>query len=141
MQVRLSQSLQAAQPDLLPILNDTLRESRYRDRDIKSRFLWVIGRCHWEADAFAGAAHPRRWSVTPYGIQSHCNGKVTLTIGKNCEPPEIARLFAHELRHIGQFHRGYDRFGQLTIETLTYDEAEDDAYEFEERIIDRMGLC
>lgn len=118
--------------------------ARVADPDIRADYIYVEGRCCSDPLCFSGTAHPfvstwdTRWGKRRY--ISHPAGKITFTIGTNVWFSDLIRLFAHELRHIGQFNRGLQQYGVLTTDPMTNQETEADAYAFEERILAKLGL-
>lgn len=140
----MSGPLQEAHPDLHRNLREIVKCCRSFDRDLRTRNLLVDVR-RLRDNCYCGSALPKEYSWDRrrrHGSQLsyHQNGKITMSINERTPIEGIARLFSHELRHIAQFHRGKRQFGTLTILSLTPLQAEDDAYEFEDDILGRLGL-
>lgn len=138
MEIRISQRLKDTQPDLNHILTEISCLARSLDRKIKSRDVLVKIRCDPHPENFVGTAWPMTYSVDRRKVVSHVNGKITMTLGYGCGTKETTILFAHELRHLGQFYRGRERYGILTTRPLAAWESEIDAYEFENKVWERM---
>lgn len=109
------------------------------DPDIKLMGLHVSLRSstptHWAGQAFP---EEETYLLRPRGLIIHPAGRITMSVGAKVTYTSIVRLFAHELRHIGQFHRGRRLYGYLTDEWLDENQVEPDACEFEETILQRM---
>lgn len=91
---------------------------------------------HW-----AGQAIPEEetYMLRPKQLIVHPAGRITMTLGDKVSYTNTIRLFAHELRHIGQYHRGRKEYGYLTTEWMPESQVEKDAYAFEDEILDRMS--
>lgn len=140
MDLRLSPRLQAAFPWLRDEASAIVRECRRVDRDLRTGDLLVEARCHPRVARFQGWAHPQAFSWFRDQPRTHENGRIQLVVGEAIRRTDFVRLLAHELRHIGQFHRGKREFGYLTSEHMTDAECENDAYLFEYKILDRLGI-
>ncbi|WP_028058441.1 hypothetical protein [Candidatus Solirubrobacter pratensis] len=110
------------------------------DRDIRLRGLRVEVTRNPHFDRYSGWAVPEVHSRSRQGYITHAHpdGLITLRIGDECGDEDIIRLTAHELRHIGQFHRGRKRYGVMTTAPLDHWESERDAEGFEDRVLERM---
>lgn len=130
-------------PQLRGQLNEILRVAQALDSDIASNDLFVhITSAPILGPEFGGTAWPcvvsKIWKGR-YAI--HKDGKITMYLGPTVGKFEIACLFGHELRHCGQFHRSRLRLGHLALATdMTKKQAEDDCFQFEEQIVDRLGI-
>lgn len=138
MRVSCSVGVRCEFPDIEVLLDETKRVCREKDRNIRVRDLFVDVRLSKSHDKFNGWAHPEEYSVRRNQFRWHENGWIQMSLGFECSDLDIVRLFSHELRHISQFNRGLRKFGILTIEPMTPQESEDDAYDFEERILELM---
>lgn len=127
-----------AYPTLDELLTEIKRVSCRLDRDITTRDLRVEARRNTHPKTFTGWAYPRTRFREGHRTTYHRDGLVRLSIGAECGDEDIIRLYAHELRHIGQFHRGRKLYGNLTIHPLTDTASEDDAASFEVRVLERM---
>jgi hypothetical protein len=123
MHIYLSENLRAAHPGLEEELREVHAVSRRLDPFIRTRDLFVYGRCSRYSDATGGHA----WDQPPAG-------KITLSIGWEASREDRIRLFAHELRHVGQMHRGKKKHGYLTWEHMN-GHCEADAIDFEEKVV------
>lgn len=128
--------------DLFPGLDELLVRVRSvacsLDRDIRVSDLRVEARKHRGEAVYQGWAHPRASSVIGGRTVRHRDGLVRLAIGSGCEDEDIIRVFAHELRHIGQFHRGRRHYGQLSL-AMCEVASEQDAEDFEDRVLERLA--
>lgn len=102
--------------------------SQRSDSDLRIGELYVSVRRYDDPDGYVGNAWPEEFP--------HADGKITLSIGDNIPEQDIIKLFAHELRHIGWFHRGRKRYHEFDC-PLTEVEAENDAEQFERKILER----
>lgn len=109
------------------------------DPDITLTGLYLQVRRSPDHLAWSGKAWPKESSG---GIRriSHPAGRINLCIGADVPDKDIIRLFAHELRHIGQFHRGRKVCGFLGTYPLDNDEVEPDALRFELDILNKILL-
>lgn len=139
MEVRISPRLDAVITDLREQIFDVAVHSRFLDRDIRTSQLLVECRCHSDHDSYQGWAFPEGTSKRRGETRFHPHGRVSLSFGLLVAEEDIARLTAHELRHIAQFQRGLKSWGFLTANHMG-DEHEPDAYAFEDLVLDRMGL-
>lgn len=141
MTVRLSTRVERRHPELRGRLSEVVGACRVIDGDLRTRDLLVEARCHPFALLYRGWAYPDVVSRSRGHTRLHRNGRILLSIGDQVEFEEVARVFAHELRHIAQFHRGFKRLGYLTANHMTLEDSEADAYGFEDRVLGRMGLA
>jgi len=137
-QVLCSAGVECEFPDLRPLLNDVKGLIRSIDGNVRVRDLLVETRLSPSQEAFNGWAHPEIFSVRRSRFRSHDSGWIQMSLGVECSERDIIRLFAHEMRHISQFNRGRKRYGTLTINPMTVIDSEDDAYDFELRVLDLM---
>lgn len=86
---------------------------------------------------WTGTAFPYESSSLHYKVISHPAGRINLRLTIDMIDRSVVILFAHELRHIGQFHRGRKKFGFLVSEAHEND-SEDDSREFEKLIADAV---
>jgi len=138
MQLSCSSGILCEFPDIKATIASVEKASRTLDRGIKVKNLFVEMRLSPRKDSFNGWAHPELFSVSRGNWRFHKSGWIQMSIGVDCDYIDIARVFAHELRHIAQFNRGHKKYGILTITPLTVDESEDDAYEFEEKVLNLL---
>lgn len=139
MRIDVSPAISRAFPDLDELLWNVGVYSKESDWDIKLMGLYVRIKKHRFATQWYGWAHPQEES-TLYGRRFiHPAGRIDLGVGCSVGEDEIVRLFAHELRHIGQFHRGRKIYGYLTTEHMKEQRVESDCYEFEEYIAKKFG--
>jgi hypothetical protein len=142
MKLYISANLKNHFPGIEALLKEIGKFAKSLDKDIRTRDLYVEAKCCPNYTEFGGTAHPftltydRRWGRKQW--LCHPPGKITMSIGIWTEETDVARLFGHELRHIGQFKRGSNEFGHLTIDPLALKQAESDAYEFEEYVAERF---
>lgn len=141
MRVDCSSSITRAFPDLEDLLWNVGVYAKNEDRDIKLMGLRVRAIKSRAPDHWYGWAHP--WEESSlYGSRLiHPAGRIDLGLGSAIREQDIVRVFAHELRHIGQFHRGRKRFGYLTTEHMKESTIEQDCYDFEESIVRKFGLA
>jgi hypothetical protein len=139
LQFVISPAARAHFPTIQEDVTYVLRTSQRYDRDLRTSNLLVTIRYRSD-EKYSGRAWNEIYSVWDRRHHWHLDGKIHLSIGQGCGFAEIATVAAHEARHIGQFHRGRKRFGVLTLDPLTNDECEADAYEFEDKILDKLGL-
>lgn len=128
--------------DAFPAVDDLLAKVRKvackLDKDIHIRDLRVEARRNTQPRYFTGWAYPLTRFTDGNGTTYHRDGLIRMQIGALSTDEDITRLYAHELRHIGQFHRGRARYGAMSIAPLTEDESEADADEFELRVLERV---
>lgn len=117
-------------------------EAQELDPDIHLHGLFVWARRSRKDGYYAGNAwgSERTWDARCKQLILHPAGKITMSLASDLYDYDIARVFAHELRHIGQFHRGRYRTGFLGTEHMPDREVEPDALAFEERLLSKMGL-
>lgn len=108
------------------------------DRDICVRDLRVEAQCNAQPEFYRGLAYPVTRRYVGTRATYHADGLIRLYIGARCDEEDIICLFAHELRHIGQFHRGRQRYGAMTVDPLSNEDSEADAHDFELRVLDRV---
>lgn len=92
---------------------------------------------NWEGNAWPDE---RSYDARSRRLYVHPAGKITMSIGEQVPYPEVVRLFAHELRHIGQFHRNRYETGFLGTDNMLDYQVEPDCYEFEDKVLAKMGL-
>jgi hypothetical protein len=108
------------------------------DPDIGLSGLYVEGQISKKPTHYSGVAYPSTLSIKRKHTIFHPNGKIALSFARRNSFEEIVRLFGHELRHIGQYHRGRETHECMTIRPLTGDESEEDAYWFEDQLWERI---
>lgn len=108
------------------------------DRDIRTRDLRVEARRNNQPGFFKGWAYPLTRAREGQRVTYHQDGLIRMYVGAQCVDEEIVRLYAHELRHIGQFHRGRRQYGTMTIHPMSQEASEHDADDFEERVLVRL---
>lgn len=139
MRTSISPSVLKAYPDIDDILWDTLVYAKNADWDIRTNGLHVrVQKAHMPKDWW-GWAYPEEQSRAYRKMLIHPAGRISLTVGDDVSRLEIVRLVAHELRHIGQFHRGRKLTGYLTTEWMKESEVELDCYEFEEYVVKKYA--
>jgi hypothetical protein len=139
--VALSQSIQREHSGLEDQLWAIGCHSKSSDMDIKLMGLHVRIISSKDTDHWSGWAYPEEESLFYNKALCHPAGRIQLTIGQDVTKKEIIRLFSHELRHIGQFHRGRKLFGFMTTHHMPETAIEQDCYDFEDHIIKKMGLA
>ena len=88
---------------------------------------------------WSGWALPREESSWYNGKLIHPAGRINLYLSEGMGEGSLVRLFSHELRHIGNFHRGRQQYGYLTDKHMKPDLVEPDCHEFEEIILREVG--
>lgn len=111
-------------------LDHDIKLTGLRVRVIKSRYPM-----HWY-----GWAHPLEESRLYGSKLIHPAGRIDLGIGVEVDRESIICLMAHELRHIGQYHRGRQMYGYLTTQHMKESGIERDCYEFEEQVAKSFGV-
>ena len=135
----ISPSILRAYPLIDDMLWDTMVFAKNADYDIKTNGLHVrVIKAPTPTDWW-GWAYPEEQSRYRRKVLVHPAGRITLTVGTGVKPIEIVRLTAHELRHIGQFHRGRKVLGYLTAEWMKEEDVEADCYEFEDYIVKKYA--
>lgn len=134
----LSPGLVDAFPSIDDILGKVRKVACKLDRDISVRALRVEARRNNHPDYYKGWAYPLTRLREGRGMTYHADGLIRLQVGAQCCEHDIICLYAHELRHIGQFHRGRRRYGTMTVEPMTEEASEADAEDFEIRVLDRV---
>jgi hypothetical protein len=129
-------------PLLARQLWDIAVKAQELDPDIHLHGLLVKVRRSRLAENWEGNAWPeeRTWDVRQRHLYLHPAGKVTMSIGSKVAYPDVVRLFAHELRHIGQFHRGRYHTGFLGTGHMVEVDIEPDCYDFEDMVLAKMGM-
>lgn len=129
--------------DCFPAFDELLAEIKrvacVLDRDIRVRDLRVEAKRNNQPSFYKGWAYPLTRLRDGKGTTYHRDGLIRMQIGGACGEEDVIRLYAHELRHIGQFHRGRRRFGAMTINPMSDDASEDDAVDFEDCVLERIG--
>lgn len=136
MELRLSSTVSCLYPFLASGIREITRCAQVLDEDIIVQNLLIEVRAHWKPSTFCGMAFPERSSWKRGTYRSHADGRILLTIGAGIHEEDLIRLLSHELRHIGQFHRGIERFGFMTAQYMTDEACEDDAYDFEDYVLE-----
>lgn len=139
MLIRVSPRLHEAIPTIEKEFKRVYRVAKRLDPDIgRVTPLYVSARCSRHLDYTSGHAFPETFSRLRSGeFIAHPPGRITLSIGEIAYEVDRLSLYAHELRHIGQFYRGWALTGRLSAEHLGR-EAELDAREFEEKVLNRI---
>lgn len=137
MRVSISKGVLKHRPELENQLWNIGCYAKEIDPDIKLmglhvRVIKARNKGHWY-----GWAHPEEESTHYRKKLIHPAGRIDLSIGESVSDIALVRLFAHELRHIGQFHRGRKLRGYLTCEYMKDGEVEPDCYRFEDDIVRR----
>jgi hypothetical protein len=132
----ISQSIQKAHPNLERILWRTACIAKEYDNEITISGLFVrvtkSPSLYW-----SGNADPLEETVLYNKIICHPAGRVNLKLTGGMVERSVIILFAHELRHIGQFNKGRRKYGVLMTEITESDYLiEKDAYTFEKKIAD-----
>jgi hypothetical protein len=104
------------------------------DSDLCLDGLYIEGQINKRPEYYGGIAYPSTLTKTRKQTVFHPDGKIVLNFSRSNNFEEVVRLFAHELRHIGQFHRGRETHDYMTIQPLTSNESEEDAYWFETQV-------
>jgi hypothetical protein len=139
MRTSITTAVLLAHPDIEDILWSTMVHAMDADWAIRASGLHVRVRKAPEDRMWWGWAYPEEHSTFYRKRLVHPAGRITLTIGNDVSKRDIVRLVAHELRHIGQFHRGRKLTGFLTAGWMDDDEVEPDCYAFEEHVIKQYG--
>lgn len=143
MRIDASRAVLKIRPDLEDVLWNIACYCKEEDHDIRLMGLWVRARADHRTGHWNGWAWPREESNL-YGVSRvHPAGRIDLALGQNVTEPTVVRLFAHELRHIGQFHRGRKQTGFMNI-LMGETEIEPDCDAFADTIVklykkDRFG--
>lgn len=117
--------------------------SKEADPDIKLMGLFVRVRLSSSSkeDYFSGISYPYEESNYNGRRILHPAGRINMTLGTKVSEEDKAILFAHELRHIGQFHRGRKIRGYLDADFMGDDyKIEGDCYKFEQEVISRLYI-
>lgn len=141
MRVDATLAIAQAFPDLEDLLWNIGVYAKNADHDIKLMGLRVRVLKARKADNWYGWAHPFEESVLYGNRLIHPAGRIDLGLGSKTSKEEVIRVFSHELRHIGQFHRGRQIFGYLTTEHMNPPHIEEDCYEFEDCIVGKFGMA
>lgn len=145
MRLKVSESVAKDHADIEDLLWRVAVYCKEEDPDITLMGLHVQVRKNARPTYWSGMAYPHEHTVSyrthPSTIVTHPAGRITMNIGSSNSTRDITTLFSHELRHIGQFHRGRKCHGFLTCDPMDPDEIEPDCYEFEELIIAKMQLA
>lgn len=136
MEIRLSSTVSCIYPFLASGIREITRLCQALDEDIVVQNLLVEVRAHWKPTTYCGRAYPDYASWKNGQRRIHSDGRILLTVGAGIGEEDLTRLLAHELRHIGQFHRGVQRCGFMTADYLTDEDCEDDAYDFEDYVLE-----
>jgi hypothetical protein len=138
----ISESVYQDHPYIEELLWNVAVHSKQADPDIKLMGLHVQVRRSRKSKHWAGNAWPneetRVYRTRTPSLIVHPAGKVTMSIAADCSERDVMRLFAHELRHIGQFHRGRRLYGYLTTAPMAEEDIEVDCYDFEDSILEKM---
>lgn len=136
----ISPGLMDAYPKMDELLCDIKTAACTLDSMIGTRDLRVEARLHHAECRYFGWAYPFQTKTEGKRITRHADGLVRLYIGRGCNSEDVIRLYAHELRHIGQFHIGRARHGYLTLDPMTVTLSEDDAEAFEDSVLTYLSL-
>lgn len=139
MDIKLSSNLRCKFSELESDIRYIAEGAKEIDPDIDDAELFIRGRCC--QSPFTGTAYPFEFSGYGSTRIFHRNGKITFQLASDTKLVDIVRLIGHELRHIGQFHRGKREHGFLTISPLREHTSELDAFSFEDVLLDHLGLC
>lgn len=143
MRIKVSDSVAKDHPGIEDLLWRVAVNAKEEDPDITLMGLHVQVRRSRHDDYWAGNAwpteHTRVYRTSPASIITHPAGKVTMSLGAAISDRDIIRVFAHELRHIGQFHRGRQKYGYMTCSPMLEEDIEPDCYEFEDLILDKLA--
>lgn len=139
--IELSQTLQQTRPHLADWISEAAYWCQSVDPDIDLDGLHISVRQSRKLRNWTGAAWPHSVSLDRrrHKRRKHPSGRVTLTIGKLVPRAEVARITAHELRHIGQFARGRKLIGHLTC-MMGDRESECDSLIFEGKVMRAMNI-
>lgn len=141
MKVIVSKSVQKSHPDIESILWDTACVAKEIDPDIRLNGLLVrVNKRAASLDSYSGIAFPHEDSHHRGRYFSHPAGKINISIGPSVDAHNIIVVMAHELRHIGHFHRGRKSTGILGDWSFegTIEELELDCLDFEQKIVNKM---
>lgn len=137
MKTVISVTLQKTHPDLETILWRTACLSKEHDNDIQFDGL-LVRATKSRTQYWTGSASPYEDSTIRTKKYIHPGGRIDLHLTKGMVRRSIIVLFAHELRHIGQFHRGRKKYGVMGWDGTPEDEFERDCMEFEQLIANLM---
>lgn len=128
-------------PGIVDLLLSVHRAARELDEDIPVDGIRVDVRAARWPGSWAGTAYRQTSSLDRrYRRRVHGGGRITMRVGDDVADRSIVRIFAHELRHLGQFQRGAQQTGRLQIVGMTARVYERDCRTFEGRVLDHMGL-
>lgn len=141
MRIEISPALQLAQPELRKNLGHVYDICHWLDDEIDDG-IRVSAWCCFEDDLFCGKTYgqvrsvDRRRKAFHKRYHWHKDGRITLQIGRDTSSSDVARLFGHELRHVGQAIRGRGTYGYLTWQYMSRETSEADAYTFEDYVVE-----
>lgn len=139
MRAAISSRVLSEHPSLEERLWAVAVHAKEADPDIKLMGLHVRACRSPKPGHWNGWAHPREESVLYHRHLIHPAGRIDMRIGINVPEEDIIRLFAHELRHIGQFHRGRKLYGYLTTDPMAEADIEPDCHDFEKFILKKFA--
>jgi hypothetical protein len=136
MKTVISDAMQKAHPNLEGVLWRTACMAKEQDNDIMISGLLV--RIVKSKDLYwTGSADPHEESILYKKKLIHPAGRIDLRLTTGMIQRSIVVLFAHELKHIGQFHRGRKKNGVLSVEGADY-LIEEDCILFEKQIAEAV---
>jgi hypothetical protein len=130
-------------PKIEGLFWETAYLAREFDPDIQLNGLWVTIRPSRSANStfYEGIAYPVENTRRGDYVVIHPAGKISISLSKQVSEADQISLFAHELRHIAQFHRGRKINGHFNNHYMgDNDIAEEDCYDFQDKIVDRLYL-
>jgi hypothetical protein len=138
--VQVSDKISVQFPNIEDLLWQTACRAKDIDYEIMISGLYVRLTKAVRSNYWAGLALPQEISKLYGRTISHPAGRINLTIGTGISDPTIVRLFAHELRHIGQFRRGRKQTGFLGTYPMPTEDIEPDCLDFEEEVASRFRV-
>lgn len=115
MRTIVSLSVQKSHPNLETILWHTACIAKSHDNDIMIGGL-LVRITKSPTTYWSGVAYPLEETCLYNKKLIHPAGRIDLRVTTGMITRSIATLFAHELKHIGDFHRGRKRCGVLSDE-------------------------
>jgi hypothetical protein len=136
----ISSSILKAHPSIEDTIWKTLVAAVYLDEDIRIEGLFIrVTKAKADGDYFGWAYPDERTWIGKKSI-AHPGGRIDLRLGVKVSKRAITTLFAHELRHIGQFHRGRKKLGFFSADYLDDRLCETDCFEFEKRVLETLRI-
>lgn len=139
MRVITTDAIRHHHPNIENELWQTACFAKDQDPDIMLMGLLVRVKLASEKDYWAGITYPEEESVYYGKKYIHPAGRINLYLGSDVTSRNKAILMAHELKHVGQFHRGRKLKGFLNLDHMhSDDEIEEDCIFFEKEIANKI---